>query len=59
LEELVPIKPNGVNTYQDLIIYVKDRPSHDVRYVIDARKITNELGWQPEEIFKVGMLKTV
>jgi dTDP-glucose 4,6-dehydratase len=59
LEELVPIKPQGVNAYQDLITYVKDRPGHDVRYAIDASKIANELGWQPEETFETGMRKTV
>jgi dTDP-glucose 4,6-dehydratase len=59
LEELVPTKPQGVNAYQDLITYVKDRPGHDVRYAIDASKIANELGWKPEETFETGMRKTV
>lgn len=59
LEELVPTKPQGVNAYQDLITYVKDRPGHDVRYAIDASKIANDLGWQPEETFETGMRKTV
>lgn len=59
LEELVPTKPNGVGAYQDLITYVKDRPGHDVRYAIDASKMANDLGWQPEETFETGMRKTV
>jgi len=59
LEELVPIKPEGVNAYEDLITYVKDRPGHDVRYAIDASKIAHELGWKPEETFETGMRKTV
>lgn len=59
LEELVPTKPQGVEAYQDLITYVKDRPGHDVRYAIDASKIANDLGWQPEETFETGMRKTV
>lgn len=59
LEELVPTKPNGVGAYQDLITYVKDRPGHDVRYAIDANKMANDLGWQPEETFETGMRKTV
>ncbi|WP_036200678.1 dTDP-glucose 4,6-dehydratase [Marinomonas profundimaris] len=59
LEELVPTKPNGVAAYQDLITYVKDRPGHDVRYAIDASKMANDLGWQPEETFETGMRKTV
>ncbi len=42
-----------------MITYVKDRPGHDVRYAIDASKIADELGWQPEETFTSGMRKTV
>lgn len=59
LEELVPNKPAGVEQYQDLITYVKDRPGHDVRYAIDAAKIERELGWKPEETFESGIRKTV
>lgn len=59
LEELVPNKPEGVNTYEELITYVTDRPGHDVRYAIDASKIERELGWKPEETFESGMRKTV
>lgn len=59
LEGLVPNKPEGIERYQDLITYVKDRPGHDVRYAIDASKIAHELGWTPEETFETGLLKTV
>ncbi|STQ74770.1 dTDP-glucose 4,6-dehydratase [Grimontia hollisae] len=59
LEELRPNKPRGVEKYQDLITYVKDRPGHDVRYAIDASKIERELGWKPEETFESGIRKTV
>ncbi|WP_321463702.1 dTDP-glucose 4,6-dehydratase [uncultured Vibrio sp.] len=59
LEELVPIKPEGVAQYQDLITYVTDRPGHDVRYAIDAAKIERELGWTPQETFESGIRKTV
>lgn len=59
LEELHPEKPEGVEKFIDLITYVKDRPGHDVRYAIDATKITRELGWKPEETFETGMRKTV
>lgn len=59
LDELVPIKPNGVIQYQDLITYVKDRPGHDIRYAIDASKIKRDLGWTPEETFESGIRKTV
>jgi dTDP-glucose 4,6-dehydratase len=38
---------------------VKDRPGHDLRYAIDCSKIHRELGWQPQENFESGLLKTV
>lgn len=59
LEELVPNKPDGVSSYDDLITFVKDRPGHDVRYAIDASKIDRELGWKPDETFETGIRKTV
>lgn len=59
LEELHPIKPKGVTRYSDLITFVKDRPGHDERYAIDARKIECELGWTPKETFDTGLRKTV
>ena len=59
LEELAPIKPEGIAQYKDLITYVKDRPGHDVRYAIDATKIKNALNWVPEESFETGLRKTV
>lgn len=46
-------------SYRDLITYVKDRPGHDMRYAIDARKIQKELGWVPQETFETGIRKTV
>ncbi|AKO45152.1 dTDP-glucose 4,6-dehydratase [[Haemophilus] ducreyi] len=59
LDELVPVKPNGIKTYQALITHVADRPGHDLRYAIDASKITQQLGWQPQESFATGLRKTV
>ncbi|GLT20344.1 dTDP-glucose 4,6-dehydratase [Vibrio zhanjiangensis] len=59
LEDLVPNKPEGVSSYEELITYVSDRPGHDVRYAIDASKIERELGWKPEETFESGIRKTV
>lgn len=42
-----------------LISYVSDRPGHDLRYAIDARKIGTELGWSPNETFESGLARTV
>ncbi len=54
------LKPNpGITHYASLITYVKDRPGHDRRYAIDARKIERELGWKPMETFETGIRKTV
>jgi dTDP-glucose 4,6-dehydratase len=46
-------------SYRDQIAYVKDRPGHDRRYAIDARKLERELGWKPAETFETGLAKTV
>lgn len=45
--------------FLDQITYVKDRPGHDVRYAIDARKIERELNWKPVETFETGIRKTI
>ena len=57
LDALRP-KPDG-SSYQAQITYVADRPGHDRRYAIDARKIERELGWRPLETFESGIAKTV
>ena len=44
---------------RELIRFVPDRPGHDRRYAIDARKLENELGWRAEESFETGLRKTV
>ncbi len=46
-------------SYRKQIVTVKDRPGHDRRYAIDARKIERELGWKPAETFDSGIQKTV
>ncbi|MBW4561946.1 MAG: dTDP-glucose 4,6-dehydratase [Mojavia pulchra JT2-VF2] len=56
LDDLAP-KPDY--SYSSLITFVKDRPGHDRRYAIDCSKINRDLGWQPEENFESGLLKTV
>ena len=57
LDELRP-RADG-QSYATQITYVKDRPGHDRRYAIDARKLEKELGWKPAETFETGIRKTV
>lgn len=57
LDQLRPLK-NG-KSYIDQITFVKDRPGHDRRYAIDASKIKRDLGWEPQESFESGILKTI
>jgi dTDP-glucose 4,6-dehydratase len=53
------LRPDPAGPRSRLITYVKDRPGHDRRYAIDARKIERELGWRPAESFESGIRKTV
>lgn len=57
LDEMRP-RSDG-KTYKEQISYVADRPGHDRRYAIDARKLESELGWKPAETFETGIRKTV
>jgi dTDP-glucose 4,6-dehydratase len=57
LDELRPQDPTV--PHQKLITFVKDRPGHDRRYAMDARKIERELGWRPRETFESGIRKTI
>jgi dTDP-glucose 4,6-dehydratase len=53
------LRPDAGGSYARLITHVTDRPGHDRRYAIDARKIERELGWRPAETFESGIRKTV
>ena len=57
LDELVPQSP--YRPHRQLVTFVTDRPGHDRRYAIDARKIETELGWRARESFASGLRKTV
>lgn len=57
LDELCPDSLH--RPHASLIMHVRDRPGHDLRYAIDASKIHRELGWKPEETFESGIRKTV
>ena len=46
-------------SHQQLIEFVTDRPGHDWRYAVDSSKISTDLGWQSQETFESGIIKTV
>ena len=53
------MRPDPLGARERLLTYVKDRPGHDRRYAIDARKMATELDWLPAETFATGLRKTV
>ena len=53
------LAPDAIGPRERLITFVADRPGHDLRYAIDARKLRAELGWRPQETFESGLRKTV
>jgi len=57
LDELVP--GSKFQPHFELVKFVEDRPGHDRRYAIDARKLEGELGWRAQESFETGLRKTV
>ncbi len=59
LNNIRPMVSNQIDDYRSLIEYVEDRPGHDLRYAIDATKISNELNWRPKETFETGIKKTI
>ncbi|MFC5461607.1 dTDP-glucose 4,6-dehydratase [Massilia niabensis] len=52
-------RPKAQGRYRDQVQFVTDRPGHDRRYAIDARKLERELDWKPAETFESGIAKTV
>jgi len=58
-ELLDELRPDTGGSHRRLITFVPDRPGHDRRYAIDARKIGRELGWRPIETFESGIRRTV
>ncbi|NER09914.1 dTDP-glucose 4,6-dehydratase [Muriicola jejuensis] len=46
-------------TSRKLIDFVSDRPGHDLRYAIDSKKISSQLGWKPHTPFRKGLKETV
>jgi dTDP-glucose 4,6-dehydratase len=57
LDKILP-KKNKLS-YKKQITFVNDRPGHDRRYAINARKIKTKLNWKPKENFNSGIIKTI
>lgn len=52
-------RPKAVGSYADQIVFVTDRPGHDARYAINARRLHDELGWKPNVSLEDGLARTV
>lgn len=59
LDELAATTSSKFNRYDELVKFVEDRPGHDIKYAIDAKKIFEQLNWAPNETFETGIRKTV
>lgn len=59
LDRLIATKPNGIESFRELINFVPDRPGHDYRYGINAEKLKKELGWEAKTSIDTGLEKTV
>lgn len=61
LDRLQPLSKNEIEitSYRQLIELVVDRPGHDLRYAINDRKLRNEFGFQIENEFETGIMKTI
>jgi dTDP-glucose 4,6-dehydratase len=57
LDKLIPL--SQYIPHRSLISHVSDRPGHDKRYAVDAKKIQENLNWLPDETFESGIEKTV
>ena len=57
LDKLIPL--SQYIPHRSLISHVSDRPGHDKRYAVDAKKIQENLSWFPDETFESGIEKTV
>jgi dTDP-glucose 4,6-dehydratase len=59
LDLLINNKPKNIDSFNDLIKFVEDRPGHDYRYAINSNKLHSITGWRPEENFESGIKKTI
>jgi dTDP-glucose 4,6-dehydratase len=59
LNQLIKLKPKNLNNFNDLILFVNDRPGHDRKYVLNSKKIKNKLKWRPKIDIKKGLKLTL
>ena len=59
IEEIADLVLGLTGKPQALKTVVRDRPGHDRRYLLDASKIRNELGWTPAHGWEEGLAETV
>ena len=53
---LIDISKNKLNLGKKVkILFIKDRPGHDVRYALNSNKIKKKLNWKPKINFKQGI----
>ena len=58
--ELISISKKKIKLGKKVkILFVKDRPGHDVRYALNSNKIKNSLGWYPRTNFRQGIKLTL
>ena len=57
--DIIKLLLKNLGKSENLISFVKDRPGHDLRYAIDAVKISAELGWKPQVTFEEGLRSTI
>jgi dTDP-glucose 4,6-dehydratase len=59
IEDIANLVLEATGKPEALKTIVPDRPGHDRRYLLDATKIGEELGWKPEHGWQEGLAETV
>ena len=59
LNRLIISKPNDLKDFKSLINFVKDRPGHDRKYILNSKKIKTFLSWKPKYNIDRGINLTV
>jgi dTDP-glucose 4,6-dehydratase len=59
LNNMVKDKPKGIKDFNTLISFVEDRPGHDIKYLVNAKKIKKKLKWRQKISLNNGLHKTI